>query len=220
MITPLPQDKERLLVLEGPGDQHVFRRYLEYLGWSDKFHLLNCGGKENLSNQLSNVLNDDNFANLTRIGIVCDNDYPEDRNGKSGFEIVLDYIVEANTGTVEVIAESRLLPVPKRPRQLIGEKPKLSVFLLPSDDLDGSVEDLIFKAVRQDNVMDCVNAYFRCLTEAGLNARKARLSKSKLSVYISGKVIDTQFANHDDAKRQFLTQAVDMKWWNEENMWE
>ena len=51
-------------------------------------------------------------------------------------------------------------------------------------------------------------------------ANEARLPKSKLSVYLSGKVTDEDFARHDDAKRLFLTQALEMKWWKEENMWD
>ena len=46
------------------------------------------------------------------------------------------------------------------------------------------------------------------------------MSKSKLSVYLSGKVTDEDYARHDDAKRAFLTQAVEMKWWQDENMWD
>ena len=54
---------------------------------------------------------------------------------------------------------------------------------------------------------------------AGISANEPRLPKSKLSVYLSGKVTDVDFARHDDAKRLFLTQALDMKWWDEEDMW-
>ena len=68
--------------------------------------------------------------------------------------------------------------------------------------------------------MECVEAYFTCLRDAGVQANKARLPKSKLSVYLSGKVTDENFARHDDAKRLFLTQALDMKWWKDDNMWE
>lgn len=81
------------------------------------------------------------------------------------------------------------------------------------------VEDLVFSALPKDGILDCVDTYFGCLVEAGVKPNVQRLPKSKLSVYISGKVTDVDFARHDDAKRMFLTQALDMKWWTDENMW-
>ena len=46
------------------------------------------------------------------------------------------------------------------------------------------------------------------------------MPRSKLSVYISGKILDEKYATNDDSRRWFLTQAVEMKWWQDENMWE
>ena len=175
---PIPMDKSRVLIVEGPGDEHVLSKYLEYLGWQDLFHLTNCGGKNKLAIQLSNILRDDNFPNLRQIGIVCDNDYPDQRKGKSGIDIVADHINTANSEAEGSFAESRQLPIPLQPRQPVGTVPIVSVLLLPADVEDGTVENLIFEALGHDSIMDCVDAYFGCLAGGGLNANKARTPKA------------------------------------------
>ena len=68
--------------------------------------------------------------------------------------------------------------------------------------------------------MACVDSYLECLRSEGLNPQSAREARSKLSIYLSGKVLDKRYANNDDSRREFLSQAVEMKWWRDENMWD
>ena len=220
MSETTPNDDLRLLVVEGAGDEYFFTKLLEHLCKQDSFEFVDCEGKDNLEAELTNILNRDNFANITDIGIVLDNDYPENRNGNNAFSTIVKAIDVANRSFIENNPQiSRKLVAPQAPRVKTAERPCVSALLLPSDNEDGSVEDLVFSALPNDSILDCVNEYFTCLRSAGINANRARLPKSKLSVYISGKATDEDFARHDDAKRLFLTQALDMKWWEEENMW-
>lgn len=215
-----PGSKVRLLVVEGAGDAYFFTKLLEHLGKQDCFEFIDCEGKDNLDEELTNLLNRDDYAQITDVGIVLDNDYPENRNGIDAFATVIEAIDVANQNFIENNPQiSRELAKPQAPRVKTTGKPRVSILLLPSDDDDGAVEDLVFSALPEDSILDCVNAYFTCLCDAGVKANEARLPKSKLSVYLSGKVTDEDFARHDDAKRLFLTQAVDMKWWKDENMW-
>ncbi len=212
--------KLRLLVVEGAGDEYFFTKLLEHLGKQDSFEFVDCEGKQNLQKELINVLNRDDFDQITDIGIVLDNDYPENRNGIYAFATAIKAIDVANNNFIENNPDiSRSLSKPRTPRKKTKEFPRISVLLFPSDNDDGAVEDLVFSALPRDNILDCVNAYFSCLSDAGVKAKEARLPKSKLSVFISGKATDEEFARHDDAKRQFLTQALDMKWWEKEDMW-
>ncbi len=221
MTDQSPSNPLRLLVVEGAGDEYFFSKLLEHLGEQNSFEFVDCEGKHNLNAELTNVLNRDDFAQITDIGIVLDNDYPENRPGETAFSAVIKAIDIANDNFTENNPEiSRELARPRAPRVTTAKCPRVSVLLLPSDDGDGAVEDLVFSALPKDSVLECVEAYFTCLRDAGVQANKARLPKSKLSVYLSGKVTDENFARHDDAKRLFLTQALDMKWWKDDNMWE
>ncbi len=221
MSNASPNSNLRILVVEGKGDEYFFTKLLEHLGKQDRFEFVDCEGKDNLDEELTNILNRDDFAHITDIGIVLDNDYPENRTGKNAFSTVLEAIDVANRNFIENNPQiSRQLTKPRAPRAKTAGQPGISVLLFPSDNDDGAVEDLVFSALPTDNILDCVNAYFACLRKVGFKANEARLPKSKLSVYISGKVTDEDFARHDDAKRLFLTQALDMKWWREEKMWD
>jgi len=221
MSNTSPNGELRLLVVEGAGDEYFFTKLLEHLGKQDSFEFVNCEGKHNLDAELTNVLNRDDFAQITDVGIVLDNDFPENRNGNNAFAAVIEAIDVANNSFIENNPQiSREMAKPQSPRVKTVGRPNISVLLFPSDNEDGAVEDLVFSALSKDSILDCVNAYFTCLSDAGVKSNQARLPKSKLSVYISGKVTDVDFARHDDAKRLFLTQALDMKWWHDENMWD
>lgn len=218
MNQQIPEGISRVLVVEGNEDRYFFCKWLENMGRYGEFHFAVCDGKENIATALVNILNDDNFSNLVQIGIVCDNDYPESREGKLAFEVVLEELDRAND-EVRNYSPLRQLPRPEHPREPIGENPAVSVLLLPSDEEDGMLESLVLKAIGQNDIMDCVGKYFDCLNAAGLKVREARKSRSRLSVYISGKILSTDFATNDDSRRWFLTQAVDMKWWRDNNLW-
>lgn len=219
MKYPIPAGADHLLLVEGPSDMYVIRKLLEHLQLESEFHVIPSEGKSKLANEISNVLNDDNFSKLSSIGIICDNDYPDDRQGKSGFDVVVDHIAEANREVVNSKNESRQFPIPTQPRRPSTKSPNVSILLLPSDEGDGAFEDLVLEAIGYDKVMQCVGEYLECLKTQGVKARTPRVAKSKLSIYISGKVLDKDFAKHEDTKRWFLSQAVDMKWWQEEDLW-
>ena len=73
MTNQPPNNQLRLLVVEGAGDAYFFTKLLEHLGEQDRFEFVDCGGKDNLDAELTNILNRDDFAQITDIGIVLDN---------------------------------------------------------------------------------------------------------------------------------------------------
>lgn len=220
MTNRIPDDIARILVLEGPEDKTFFAGLSEHLGIKEHLHFVDCGGKDKITTTLTSILNDGNFRNVDHIGIVCDNDFPDSRRNRSALEIVQDDIDTANNGIDEIIKLRRQLPRPLKPRVPAGTKPRLSVLLLPSDEEDGMLENLVLKAIGNDDITACVDQFYTCLDKTGLRAREARKPRSRLSVYISGKILDSKYATNDDSRRWFLTQAVDMKWWAEEGMWD
>lgn len=217
----VPADKSRIVVVEGPEDKTFFFSLAEHLGISDQLYFVVCDGKDNLSASLAKILNGTYFTNVYHIGIICDNDFPDTRNGKPPLDTVRDEIDNANAQVNSILRNSRNLPKPSKPRKVVGTKPKVSVFLLPDDDRDGMLENLVLDAIGEDEITNCVDTYFACLEQqAQLSLQEAREPRSRLSVYISGKIVDKRFATNDDSRRWFLTQAVDMKWWQDENMWD
>lgn len=216
----IPAIVSRILVVEGPEDKTFFQALAEHLGIQEQICIVVCNGKSELATTLENILNDGNYHNFKHIGIICDNDFPDSREGKHPLETVRDEIDSANDAIDDNLQRSRELPKPARPREAAGTKPKVSVLLLPDDNRDGMLENLVLDAIGEDNITYCVDAYYACLEQhAQLKPQEAREPRSRLSVYISGKIMDSKYATNDDSRRWFLTQAVDMKWWREEDMW-
>ena len=217
----IPANISRILVVEGNEDNTFFQALAEHLGIQEQIYFVVCNGKNELATTLENILNDGNFHNFRHIGIICDNDFPDSRDGKGALETVQDEIDDANDAISENLKRTRELPTPARPREAAGTKPKVSVLLLPDDDRDGMLENLVLDAIGEDKITNCVDAYYACLEQqAQLKLQEAREPRSRLSVYISGKILDSKYATNDDSRRWFLTQAVCMKWWNDEDMWD
>lgn len=217
----IPANVTRILVVEGPEDKTFFCSLAQHLGINKKLYIVVCNGKDNLESALKSILNDGNFHNFDHIGIICDNDFPDSREGKGALETVQNEIDSANKGIDENLKKTRQLPIPPRPRETAGTKHKVSVLLLPGDDRDGMLENLVLDAIGKDEITKCTDAFYDCLEkQAKLKIQEARKPRSRLSVYISGKIVDKKYATNDDSRRWFLTQAVDMKWWADENMWD
>ena len=219
-VVRIPANVSRILVVEGPEDKTFFHGLAEHLGIRQQIYIVVCNGKNELATTLTSVLNDGKFHNLDHIGIICDNDFPESREGKPPLETVRDEIDNANAEVSPFLRKSRNLPKPSKPREVVGTKPKVSVLLLPDDNRDGMLENLVLDAIGEDDITKCTDAFYVCLEkQAQLKIQEARKPRSRLSVYISGKIVDTRHATNDDSRRWFLTQAVDMKWWEDEDMW-
>ena len=216
----IPANVSRILVVEGPEDKTFFHALAEHLGIEQQIYVVVCNGKNKLATTLKSILNDGNFHNFDHIGIICDNDFPESREHKRALETIQDEIISANEGINDNLQKTRELPKPVRARVAAGTRPKVSVLLLPDDNRDGMLENLVLDAIGKNEITECTDAFYDCLEQqAKLEIQEAREPRSRLSVYISGKIVDTKYATNDDSRRWFLTQAVDMKWWQEEDMW-
>ena len=210
MTRKIPGDKPRLLLVEGTDDEVFFCKLAEYLGISSQIYLVNCKGKNNLSNYLIAILQDGYFASRRHIGIVRDSDY----NTDAAFDSVISALDNANKNTN---SKNKFL-IPSKSLVRSTGSPSVSVLLVPVGT-EGALEDLVLAALQADPIMSCVNDYFECLTKVGLQISKNRVSKSKLSVFISGKIADSKQATGRDTRRKFLREAVAMTWWRSE-LWE
>ena len=208
MTTKIPADKPRLLLVEGADDKEFFRKLAEHLDISDQIYLVNYKGKDNLKNYLIAILQDEHFANRKYIGIVQDSDY-----NTNAFDSVISALKKANRNSSKD-------KFSRPPKALVPstELPYVSVLPVPLDS-EGSLEDLVLVALQADPIMPCVDDYFACLTKGGVQIAPNRASKSKLNVFITGKIADREQATRRDARRRFLREAVAMSWWRPE-LWE
>ncbi len=214
MTIRIPSDKSRLLLVEGADDVVFFRKLTEHLDISHQIHLVNYEGRNNLLNYLIAILSDANFANnREHIGIVRDADYNTN---------AFDSVISALKNTNKKVSSKNKFAIPPKPLTRSTESPYVSVLIVPVGT-EGALEDLILAALQVDPIMPCVNDYFECLKKVGKKVgwqiSRHRESKSKLSVFISGKNAVSNHATQRDTKRKFLREAVGMSWWRAE-FWE
>lgn len=206
MTIKIPDDEPRLLLVEGADDKEFFRKLAEYLDISGQIHLVSYEGKDNLKNYLLAILTDGCFAKRRHIGIVRDSDY-----NTNAFHSVISALKNTNRNA----NSKNKFSIPPEPLVRSAGLPHVSVLPLPVDT-EGSLEDLALAALQADPIMPCVDDYFACLTKVGLRISKNRASKNKLSVFISGKIVDSSQSTVRDVRRKFLREAVGMSWWDNE----
>ena len=201
---------QHVLLVEGSDDEVFFKKFAQHLAIDKDIHIVPYGGKTHLRSYLLAILNDINYPrNRKHIGIVRDSD----RN-TNAFDSVVSSLEFANKNSSLIHKFS--IPPAKLKRST--EAPYVSVLPLPPDE-QGTLEDLVMSALNADPIMPCVEAYFECVEQYVPRVSEERKSKSRLSVFISGKVIDMDEATNRDSKRKFLREAAAMKWWRPE-LWQ
>jgi len=202
----IPEDKSRLMVVEGKEDQEFFIQLATHLsvidGWPLQIEQLD--GKGNFREFLLALTRHPRFGKLTSIGIVRDADF-----GTNSFQSVRDTIRSAND------VSPLQLPVPERVLEFAQGTPKTGVLILPSGEREGMIEDLIMDAFDEDPVAKCVDKYVGCLIAEGQSVSQARLPKARLRAFITGKNISTD-AEGDDFDRPRLSDVFRMSWWRAE----
>ncbi|MCY4071075.1 MAG: hypothetical protein OXG60_07235 [Chloroflexi bacterium] len=208
MTTPIPDDKSCLLLVEGADDEAFFSQLVSRLNHpqASQLHIMTYGGKDQLSERLREYMRDPNFKHISRLGIVRDQDF-----NTHAFNSVLTHIRRANR------RNTRKLPYPKYPRQLSIGYPQVAVLLLPSDDREGMLEDLVLDMVSEDPIMACVENYFCCLKEKQVDIQHNmdRLPKAKVRVFVNGKNVERKNSNRKEATRISLQYIFTARWWQE-----
>ena len=121
-VDVLPDPYTRVLLVEDKDDYCFFQNMLEELGLEGSIHIYQYGGRDNLSQGLSNVVQHKRFEELKHLGIVRDSDY--DTEAMSSVRSNIDR-VNRETG--------RKLAKPKRHMEPAGDSPKVSTIILPDE---------------------------------------------------------------------------------------
>lgn len=142
-------ERPYLLVVEGEEDAAFFEALARHLGLGENLQLWPAGGKDNIRPQIKTLCGLPGFSEVERLGVIRD----ADADPEAAFRSVAGALKAAG------------LPVPRRPGVVCGERPRVSVFILPGGGNPGALEDLCLEAVRDDPAAACVEEFFRCLEE-------------------------------------------------------
>lgn len=158
MATAAIREEVQLLV-EGNDERNFFEAFAEHLSLGN-VQIQAFDGKDRLREFLETLAGATAFRTVRSIGIVRD----ADDSAVGAFKSVRTSLRNANDA---IRSSGVVFPVPDRPEQLVGERPALSVLILPGDGQKGMLETLLCRTFAGDDVDRCIDRFFRCAEESG-----------------------------------------------------
>ena len=164
---PKPITSAKQLVVEGVDEEYLLRVLLKSLGL-DGVQVQPMGGVGNLHPFVKALASTSGFHGVSALGVIRD----ADNDPAGAFESVCHALKKA------------ALPAPGKCLEIHGESPRVGVMLMPNDEEEGALEDLLLKSVEERPEAECVDAYFECLRKRGASVERHE-SKRRVQAYIA-----------------------------------
>jgi hypothetical protein len=163
-----------VLVVEGKEEQLFFAALSESMGIAN-LQVMPIGGKDTIHGSLPALAVQGAFRRLAvSLGIIRD----ANSNAASAFASVCGALKKADLETPPDV----MVP--------LGEKPRVTVMVLPGGGQPGTLEDLCLAAVAEDPAMHCVDEYMACLDVGLRNAGRQvprNPSKARIHAFLSSR---------------------------------
>lgn len=166
------------LLVEGPTDLHVVLALCEYHKVPENFDIIDCGGIENLFENLRIRLSNSRINSTIGIMIDADNDIDKRLSQvieiiEKRFKVVLSYHPSPN-GII----------IPSQNTETI---PNIGIWLMPDNVNLGMIEDFAISLIPQDdNMIDEVEDELKKIEDMGINRYSdIHHSKAKIHTYLS-----------------------------------
>jgi hypothetical protein len=161
--------KSKLLVVEGRDEEMFFDAALrDHLVLTD-LQIMPIGGKTQLTQNLSGLVNDVDFLTVQSLAVLRDADLTAP--GATGTSAAQAF--QSVCGSLQHVG----LPCPTAHGQFAVGPPRVGVFIIPNGVDDGMLETLCLLSVATLPEFPCVDGYLQCLHGHGVipnNLHKAR----------------------------------------------
>ncbi len=195
----IPNGITRLLLVEGDSDKEFFIQLKKHHQPNAQWHILTYGGTSNFRTALKAFMSQNNFKNITHLGIVRDADF-----SGGAFQ------------SIQTTLREQSLPAPNISQQFLGDMLKVGVYIMPDAGSSGMLETLIWEALQDDEIASCVYQYFECLATKGIVPKQERIPKAHLRAYVTalmvGKSVDEK-APSKDKDKNYYSDVYKMSWW-------
>jgi len=165
--------KEKLIIVEGKDDIGFIDALCRHSNVTD-YQIKETEGKSGYSASIAAIWKEPGYkSNVNSIGII--------RDANDNFSRTFQ--------SVQTALRNSDLPVPGEPlKPAINNNTSLrvNVFIMPDNGSKGILEDLLLQSVEQKPAMPCVNKYFTCLNENGMNPRMS--SKARTQTYLAAQI--------------------------------
>ena len=187
-MPPILIEEEVQLLVEGNDERNFFEAFAEHLGLPN-VQIQVLDGKDRLRDFLETLARVTAFRRVRSIGIVRD----ADESADSAFQSVRTSLGNANAA---IRSSGVKFPVPDRPEQFAGERPALSVLILPGVEQPGMLETLLCRTFAGSGMDRCIDGFFRCAEEStapdphvsvGVAAKRGHPDKARARAYLATK---------------------------------
>ena len=197
----------RLLLVEGDDDIDFMFSLIGELGLRDKIWLHAVGGYNKFQKELVALIHSAEFQDLEYLAIVRDADY-----NTNALNSIQTHLKNANSRHAR-----HQFPIPQVEIQPTGDDDlKVSVMILPQAGIDGMLESIVLDALAEDDIMDCVNNYFKCLQGKSIELKENVLPKAKVRTLLAGKAVVAS-ATHNESQIWEMRHMFKMSWWSWEH---
>jgi hypothetical protein len=164
----------KILCVEGNDEVIFFNELITYLQIRG-IQVIECGGKELMRDGLVAICKLNAFRNVDSMGIIRD----ADTDPSATFQSIQGALRNVNHEVPDLNLE-----IPKKPSQIVGSKPKITIYLMPRLNTPGMLEDLCLASVAGTPTMECVEDMFKCVEKHSLPIPKNE-SKARVQAYLS-----------------------------------
>ena len=154
-----------VLAVEGTDEKHFFDALLRYMKITD-VAIREVGGKHKFPKTLATLRKPREFDDITHLAIV------RDKDSDDAFR------------SIKNILKKEGLPVPDKPGEFSEGTPKVGVFIMPGESIEGTMlEDLCLKTVEGHPAMQCVDEFTSCVS--ALETVPKNISKAKAQAFLA-----------------------------------
>jgi hypothetical protein len=160
--------KTKVLAVEGVDDSCFFGALFRHIGLRD-CQIIQINGRYPLTDKIEAVAKTSGFPSVSSLGIAID----ADKSYSGAFQSVCAALRHSN------------LPVPTAPLTKANGRPNVTVMIFPKTNTKGTLENLLLDSVQHDPAIPCIDAYFNCLSAAGLSQKHP--SKARIHAFLSSR---------------------------------
>ncbi|MBN2830265.1 MAG: hypothetical protein JXR56_08090 [Candidatus Cloacimonetes bacterium] len=163
---PIAIEKSRLLLVEGKDEIGFFECMLKHLEITN-IQILDVKGKENFKNEIPLLRKLPGFNIVEKIGIVRD----ADDNYSATIKSIRDSLKKSE------------FVVDDNPCSFSAGTPNVGFFIMPDNSSNGELEDLCLDAVKNTEVLECVENNIKCIQVKKENLKK--MAKRKVQIFLA-----------------------------------
>ena len=169
---PAPVSPERVLLVEGPDDEHVVRHLLKHSGGMPRFCIIQKDGIDNLLPAIPVELN---VSGRRTLGILVDaNDNPEYR-----WRALMHSLSKLN------------VDLPNKPDAngtIIESRPRVGIWMMPDNQASGELENFVAAMIPQgDPVWPRAQAYVCGISEIDRRFSSGKTLRAKVHAWLAAR---------------------------------